>query len=161
MSRVGALLVRLDAAGTASFVIAVVVALVRPEVYGAQVAVAAVSLMLFGLGVAASIWAYAVALDRSRTDEIGVANLYLLTGSTAPPSTKRTCSALLAIQVVVSFAGAMAGLATLEGDDTNTLAFGVLVPMFGIGMNGLWAARYGSFGPRGDRSAAPSNRRIE
>lgn len=161
MSRMGAPLVRLDATGTAIFALAVVVALVRPDWYGAQVAVAVVSLVLFAVGVGASIWAYAVALDRSRTDEIGVANLYLLTGSTAPPSTKRTCSVLLAAQVVVSFAGAVAGLATLDGTDTNTLAFGVLVPMFGIGVNGVWAARYGSFGPRGDRAAAPDNRRIE
>jgi hypothetical protein len=27
-------------------------------------------------------------------------------------------------------------------------AFAVLVPMFGLGLNGVWAARHGTFGPR-------------
>ena len=37
----------------------------------------------------------------------------------------------------------------------------LLVPMFGIGMNGAWAARYGSFGPRLNPTTKPSHRRIE
>jgi hypothetical protein len=28
------------------------------------------------------------------------------------------------------------------------LAFGVLVPLLGLGLNGLWASKYGSFGKR-------------
>jgi hypothetical protein len=28
------------------------------------------------------------------------------------------------------------------------MAFGFLVPMFGLGMSGLWGARYGTFEPR-------------
>ena len=39
------------------------------------------------------------------------------------------------------------------------LAFGVLVPMFGIGMNGMWAARYGSYAPRVQVPASRSRRR--
>ena len=41
-------------------------------------------------GVVLSLWAYASAVERSRRVEIGVANLYLLTGATAPPGVKRT-----------------------------------------------------------------------
>jgi hypothetical protein len=30
----------------------------------------------------------------------------------------------------------------------SPLAFGILVPVFGLGCAGLWAAHHGSFGPR-------------
>jgi hypothetical protein len=41
------------------------------------------------------------------------------------------------------------------------LAFGVLVPMFGIGANGLWAARHGHYGQRSaTRTERPNNRKI-
>ena len=42
----------------------------------------------------------------------------------------------------------------------STLAFGVLVPILGLGLNGLWAATYGSFGARrlkGDSFPAESH----
>ena len=35
------------------------------------------------------------------------------------------------------------GVVGLDKGQLNALAFGVLVPMFGIGMNGLWASRHG------------------
>jgi hypothetical protein len=57
-------------------------------------------------------------------------------------------SLALAVQVVAALAGAFIGVAGLQDNQVNALAFGVLVPMFGIGMNGAWAARYGSYGPR-------------
>jgi len=60
-----------------------------------------VSLVFFGLGIFAFIWSFFSAAERSRTDEIGVANLYLLTGRTAPGPVKRAMSAALAVQVVV------------------------------------------------------------
>jgi hypothetical protein len=30
----------------------------------------------------------------------------------------------------------------------SPLAFGILVPVFGLGLCGLWGARYGTFEPR-------------
>jgi hypothetical protein len=114
-----------------------------------------VALVLFAVGVFAFIWAYFSAVERSRSDEIGVANLFLLTGSTAPTAVKRAMSAALAVQVVVGLGGAMIGFARIEGDEPNLLAFGILVPMFGIGLNGLWASRHGTFGPRLERRRAP------
>ena len=39
--------------------------------------------------------------------------------------------------------------------DIRALPEGTLVPMFGIGMNGAWAARYGSYGPRAKTTKAP------
>ena len=103
---------------------------------------------LFTIGVATTLWAYTRALDRSRVEEVGVANLYLLTGDTAPKVVGRTMSLALVVQVVAALGGAWVGVVGLDKGQLNALAFGVLVPMFGIGMNGVWAARHGSYGPR-------------
>lgn len=141
-------LVQTNVVGTSLFVVAEAVAVpLRAERLG-QVLIAVVSLVLFAAGVATSLWAYASALERSRTEEVGVANLYLLTGDTAPKPVKRTMTIALLVQVVVGLAGAGIGVAGLSKGDLNALAFGALVPMLGIGMNGAWAARYGSYGPR-------------
>ena len=148
MSGMTSRLVRLDVWGTVAFVAAEAVAIPLRSQRTGQVLIAVVSLVLFAIGVATALWAYAAALERSRTEEVGVANLYLLTGSTAPPEVKRRMSIALAVQVVVALAGAIVGVVGLSKNDLNALAFGTLVPMFGIGTNGAWAARYGSYGPR-------------
>ncbi|MFM2183122.1 MAG: hypothetical protein RJB61_1416 [Actinomycetota bacterium] len=144
----GGRLVRLNLAGTVLFGAVIAVAVPLREERPAQVVVAVASLALFAVGTVLSLWAYAVAVERSRRDEIGVANLYLLTGDTAPRSVKRTMAAALALQVVVAVTGAALGMRGLGAQQLNALAFGVLVPMLGIGTNGAWAARYGAFGPR-------------
>jgi hypothetical protein len=124
------------------------------------VLIVVVSLVLFAAGIATSLLAYTSALERSRTEEVGVANLFLLTGDTAPKPVKRAMSAALAVQIVAAIIGASIGVSGLQDSQLNALAFGVLVPMFGIGMNGAWAARYGSYGPRVQPTAKPSNRKI-
>jgi hypothetical protein len=49
-------------------------------------------------------------------------------------------------------------MAPVEAD--NPLAFGILTPLYGLGIAGLWGARHGTFAPRrptgadGGRSAA-------
>jgi hypothetical protein len=53
----------------------------------------------------------------------------------------------LAIQVIVGLGGAIIRRST-DGVDGSTLAFGVLVPLLGLGLNGLWASKYGMFGKR-------------
>jgi len=141
----GRFIVRADVVGTAAFAASVVAALVTDAWTAGSIIVA---LVLFAIGVFGFIWAYFSAVERSRTDEIGVANLFLLTGPTAPRAVKRTMSILLGVQVVVAFVGAIAGFSGLADDELNPLAFGILVPMFGMGLNGLWASRHGSFGPR-------------
>lgn len=153
-------LVRANLAGTALFLAALAVGVPFRTDRPAQVVVVTVSLLLFAAGIATSLWAYTTALERSRTEEVGVANLYLLTGDTAPKPVKRAMSAALAVQVVAAVVGASIGVGGLHEGQLNALAFGVLVPMFGIGMNGAWAARYGSFGPRVQPTAKPSNRKI-
>lgn len=146
-------LVRLNLLGTGVFLAALAVAIPFKDERFAQLLIGIVSVVLFAAGIATSLWAYTSALERSRTEEVGVANLYLLTGDTAPRDVKRTMLGALAVQVVAALAGAIVGVTGLQQGDVNALAFGVLVPMLGIGMNGAWAARYGSYGPR---VAAPS-----
>lgn len=153
-------LVRANLAGTALFIVSLAIAVPLRSERWAQVLIAVVSVALFAVGVASSLWAYAAALDRSRVEEVGVANLYLLTGRTASAPVKRAMVGALVVQVLASFGAATVGVIGLEDSQLNALAFGVLVPMLGIGMNGAWAARYGSYGPRLNPSAKPSNRKV-
>ena len=141
-------IVRSNLIGTAVFLVTLGIAVPFRDERFAQVLIGVVSGVLFAIGIATSLWAYTSALERSRTEEVGVANLFLLTGATAPKDVKRTMTVALVVQVVAAFIGAIIGVTGLEEGDLNALAFGVLVPMFGIGMNGTWAARYGSYGPR-------------
>lgn len=152
--------VRANLVGTVLFLVALAIAIPFRTHRPAQVLIVVVSLALFAAGIATSLWAYTTALERSRSEEVGVANLFLLSGGTAPAAVKRAMSAALAVQVVAALLGASVGVAGLQHNELNALAFGVLVPMFGIGMNGAWAARYGSYGPRVTPTAKPSNRKI-
>jgi hypothetical protein len=106
-----------------------------------------VCLVSFTVGVLAFLWGYWTAVQRSRTDNISVAALYFLVDNCAPRAISRQMNSLLAVQVVVAIATAVAR-STTDGKAGSTLAFGVLVPMLGLGLNGLWGANHGSFGPR-------------
>ena len=157
----GAVVMRADIAGTVAFGVAMAIAVPLREERVAQVLIAAVSMVLFAIGIATALWAYTSALERSRTDEVGVAGLFLLTGTVAARPVRRVLTSCLAVQVLVAIGGALVGVVGLGEGELNALAFGVLVPMFGIGLNGLWASRHGTFGPRQLRQARPSNRRID
>jgi hypothetical protein len=157
----GARVVRVDLAGTAVFLIALAIAVPLRERRFAQFLIGGVSMALFAIGVATTLWAYTRALDRSRVEEVGVANLYLLTGNTAPKVVGRTLSLALWVQILAAIGGAWIGVVGLDEGQLNALAFGVLVPMFGIGMNGVWAARHGSYGPRVARAVSPTDHEID
>jgi hypothetical protein len=157
----GAVVVRADLAGTAVFLVALGVAIPLRNHRFAQFLIGGVSMVLFAIGVATTLWAYTRALDRSRMEEVGVANLYLLTGDTAPKPVRRTMSVALTIQIVAALAGAWIGVVGLDKGQLNALAFGVLVPMFGIGMNGVWAAVHGSYGPRAGKVVSSTDHGID
>ena len=157
----GSRVISADLVGTAVFLAALAVAIPLRSHRFAQFLIGGVSMVLFAVGMATTLWAYTCALDRSRVEEVGVANLYLLTGETAPKHVKRTMSAALAVQIVAAVAGAWIGVVGLDKGDLNALAFGVLVPMFGIGMNGIWAARHGSYGPRVGNAVSPTDHKID
>ena len=112
--------------------------------------VVVVDLALFAVGVVTFILGYFAAVARSRTEEISVVGAFLLAGEVAPRSIRRVMWGCLGTQVVVGIAGAIAR-GTTDGQPGSVLAFGVLVPMLGIGLNGWWAGRHGTFPPRVDR----------
>lgn len=115
--------------------------------------VAALDLALFLIGTAAFLWSFAVAVGRSRSEEISVSTLYLLGGGIVPRRTALAMHGCLALQVVVGLGAAIARSST-DGRPGSALAFGVLVPMLGVGLNGVVAVRHGTFGPRGTERGA-------
>jgi len=99
----------------------------------------AVSLALFVAGSVVFVSAFVIAVGRSRTDEIAVSNLYLLSG--APAAVRAQLFGSLAVEVIVAFGTAAARPYTIA-------AAAILAPVYGLGLCGLWAARYGTFPPR-------------
>jgi hypothetical protein len=133
--------------GTALFVVtAVLAAAIFTTLF--QWIGAVTALTLFAAGVFAFLWSYFHAVGRSRTDEIGVAQLYLLTGPPTPAGVRRRMLGLLAVQVATATVTTFARLDGPDGRPGSSLAVGFLVPMFGLGLNGLWAAFHGDFPPR-------------
>ncbi len=143
-------LLRLDWIGTIAFAVTAVAATIAPDEPVVWVPAVTVALVLFGAGCVAFLLAFARAVERSRFEAIGIGGLYFLAG-TAPDHLRRGFRTALAVQVVV-------GLVTASIRVFTSLAFGVLVPMWGLGLAGLWAARFGVFDsrtpePKGGRSA--------
>jgi hypothetical protein len=135
---VGSRLLRLNALGTGAFVVSAASGVINKSWIPFA---AIVSGLLFSIGVAAMLWTFGRAVGRSRTEAIGMGGLYFLAGDTAPAFLRRPFMVLLAIQVIVGFAAAGSQVYT-------AMAACVLVPVFGIGMGGLWGSRYGVFPPR-------------
>ena len=109
--------------------------------------IVAVSLVLFAIGVAAFLLGYFAAVQRSREEEIAVTQLFFLAGEVAPKKVRLAMWYCLGAQCVVGLGVALARPST-DGRSGSVMAFAVMVPMLGIGLNGLWAGKYGSFGPR-------------
>lgn len=145
----GDVIVRANLAGTALF--AVTAALAAALFTSLWQWIAAVTAMaLFAVGVFAFLWSYYNAVQRSRHDVISVAGLYLLLGPSTPPPVRRTMLATLGVQFVVAVVTTFARLDGPDGKPGSSLALGFLVPMFGFGLNGLWAAYHAAFPPRPD-----------
>lgn len=142
----GAAIVQANLIGTAVFTVSATVAAVVFDGF-ARVQGVVVALALFAIGTFTFLWGYWTAVQRSRTEEMAVSELYFLLGPAIPSSVRRWMNGALIVQTVVSLVTALAR-PTTDGRAGSTLAFGVLVPMLGLGLNGLWAAKYGAFGPR-------------
>jgi hypothetical protein len=136
--------------GTAVFVLMAGVTLVAVD--AVQVPFIVLCGLLFVAGLLAFFAAYAVAVGRSRSDAIGMGGLYFLLGS-APPRVRRHLLVSFTVQIVAATVAASVGFAVVPADANNPLAFGFLVPMFGLGVTGLWGARFGTFPARVVRGA--------
>jgi len=133
----GASIVRASWIGTAAFGIGTVLGVVAPDQL--QWLGFAVSLSLFIAGCCVFAWSFVIAGSRSRTDEIAVASLYLLSG--APSEVRAQLFGSLAVEVLVAFGTAAARPYTIA-------ATAILAPVYGLALCGLWSARHGTFPPR-------------
>jgi hypothetical protein len=123
--------------GVALFAVTAVPAAVGAS--GFDVAALVVDVVLFLAGIVVFLWAFAVGLVRnSRGDDIVVASLFLIEGPVPRPVRRHLF-------------GALAAAVLIAGATGTTDAFGVLVPMFPLGLIGLWGARHGAYPPRPDR----------
>lgn len=139
-------IVRFNVVATILFaIVAVVSAIVFDDVF--RVVIVVVSLSLFAVGVATFLLGFFAAVQLSREREIAVSQLFFLTGTVAERNIKLPMLACLAAQTAVGIGAAIARPST-DGKAGSVLAFGVLVPMLGLGLNGLWASRHGAFGER-------------
>lgn len=125
---------------TAAFAAAATIATIFPDQAARPVAVFEVALFLVGVG--AFGLAYARGVRRSRVDRVEIASLFFLAGGTAPAPVRRRLLGAFALQIVVAVVTASIRLYT-------SVAFGILVPMLGLGLTGVWGATHGRF-PRRD-----------
>ena len=137
---------RLDVWATAAFTVVSLAAALWPDPL--EYVAVPLAVVLFVVGSGAFLWAYGVAIGRSRYDEVTMGGVFFLTGDVAPTGTARTLRAVLAVQVVV-------GLAVAAVRPFTALAAGVLAPMLGLGLMALWGARHGRFPAKGDAPAVP------
>lgn len=101
------------------------------------------SLLLLG-GVAAVAVAFFRAVDRSRTEVVDVAGLFLLLGS-APRRARRWLWGAVAASSAI-------GVASAAARPYTSLAFGVLAPLWPYGLTVLWNAVHGAFPDRPARA---------
>lgn len=148
------MIVKGNIVGTVLFVITAVFA-AAVFTTAAQWVGAVTAMTIFAVGVFAFLWGFWNAIQRSREEEVSVTQLYMLLGTSTPSTVRRTMLSLLAVQVVTAFATAVWRLDGPDGSPGSSLAVGLLVPMFGLGMNGLWAAYHAEFGPRLDIDGRP------
>lgn len=144
----GRSIVRADVNLTILFTLVAAAGAIWQDTQPAKVTFVVVSLALFAIGIGLAIWAYAVAVERSRTDQISVGSLYLLMGGVAPRQVATRMWLAWGVQIVVALTVGIIGATGLRKGENNALAFGALVPMFGIGCNGLWVAKNGVFTAR-------------
>lgn len=140
----GEVLVTADVVGTAVFG---VTAIVAAAVFTTPVQwIAAITaLALFAVGVFSFLWSYWNGVQRSRQDEISTLGLYFLVGGVAPRGVRNAMLGALVVQAALAAGTTFWRLDGPDGSPGSSLALGFLVPMFGFGMNGLWAAYHGQF----------------
>jgi hypothetical protein len=132
------MIIKASWAGTAAFAVTAIAAAVEPDMF--EVAALAVALSLFAVGTVVFLVAFVHAVGRSREVDIGIGGLYFLAGS-APRPVQLHLLGSLGVEVVVAFA-------TASARPFTSLAFGMLVPLYGLALCGLWGAYHGSFPPR-------------
>ncbi len=157
--RAGDVIVLVDVVGTVAFTVTAVSAAVVFST-AAQWVGAITAMALFAVGVFVFLWSFWNAVQRSRQEQIGVMQMYLLLGDPTPARVRWIMLAMLATQVTVALVTALARSEAEDGSPGTSLAVGILVPMFGLGLNGLWCAFHGEFPPRLDVEARANHAEV-
>jgi hypothetical protein len=131
-------IIRASLIGTAVFTVVGVLGVLAPDVFGPPFLV--LSMIEFLLGTIIFFLAFLRAVDRSRTEAIGVGGLFFAAG-TAPKPAQRALIGSLVVQTVVAIVVGSVRLYTV-------MAFGIMAPMWSLGLTGLWVATYGTFPER-------------
>jgi Zn-dependent protease with chaperone function len=145
-TRAGDVIIAANLIGTVAFTVTAVTAAVVFSTASQWVG-AITAMALFAIGVFAFLWSFWNVVQRSRDEQIAVTQVYLLLGAPTPKRVRVRMLGLLAVQVIVAFATAFGRSKDLDGSPGTSLAVGVLVPMFGMGLNGLWSAYHGVYPP--------------
>jgi hypothetical protein len=140
-------LIQLTWVSTAVLTGSLVLGVIDPDSFAIVVVV--VSLGLFVAGAVAFIWAYFIAVNRSRSDEVSVAGLYLLAEG-APTWARLHLLGALLLQFGLSIAAAAIR-------PFPPIAFGILAPLLPMGLSGMWAARHAMFRPRMEEQTVMGN----
>lgn len=107
----------------------------------AQTVLVVFSLGAFLLGAVVYAVAFVIAASRSRDEELWFGGAFFLTESVAAQPARRALYSCLALQCVTGIAGAVIAPFT-------AMAFGILVPLFGLGSLAWYGARWGEFSPK-------------
>lgn len=124
--------------GTGLFVATAIPAVISPgRLAGPYVAL---SLVLFLVGTVIFFIAFLRSVARSREESIAVSEIFFLVGP-VPSRVRLHLLGSLAVQVVVALGAAIVRI-------YSPTAFGILVPVYGLGLVGLWSSIHGRFAPR-------------
>jgi hypothetical protein len=99
-----------------------------------------IAMGMFAVGCALFCAALFLGAQRSRDAEMGVGGWFLLIGSAPRPAQLHLLGSL-GVEITVA-------IATAAARPFSTLAFGILAPVYGLALCGIWGARYGTFPPR-------------
>lgn len=135
--------VKVNWIATAVFGVVAFAAVSLEFLHGVQ---AVLSLGLFVAGVVAMAATLVIGAGRSRRELITVGGLFFVAES-GPKSVQRQFIAALVAQTAIGIASA-AMRPYVDGMPDTGAAFAVLVPVFGLGLAGLWGARHGTFPER-------------
>ncbi len=138
-------IIRASWAGTAVMAATAALAVVVPDrLMGPYVIV---SLVLFAVGSVVFMAAFVRAVGRSREESIAVTELFFLVGR-VPTRVRLHLLGSLGVQVAVALVAAIVRI-------YSPTAFGILAPVYGLAMAGLWSSCHGRFGPR-TRNTTPT-----
>lgn len=142
----GLALIRINHAVTALFAVLTTTAVITNTKATRHLA-AWFDVVVFAVGCVLFLVALYLGAQRSRESEMTMAGWWFLTGS-APRHVQWALLGGTVAQVVIAIVGA-----SLR--PFSALAFGTLVPMFGLAMCGIWGALHGMFRPRSSGVRTP------